>query len=68
MLVLAACNSDEDTSKPADEPDKTEDGEGKRRGRCRGRCEEPASDDLFSVVLTMKAMLLKEELYKCTCK
>lgn len=52
MLVLAACNSDEE-AKPADEPDTTETGteEDVEEGAAEEETEEPASDDLFSVVL-----------------
>lgn len=59
MLVLAACNSDEDTSKPADEPDKTEDGGEKEDDGAEENAEEPASDDLFSVVLDNEGEAIK---------
>ncbi|SFQ23951.1 peptide/nickel transport system substrate-binding protein [Psychrobacillus psychrotolerans] len=59
MLVLAACNSDEDTSKPADEPDKTEDGGEKEEDGAEENAEEPASDDLFSVVLDNEGEAIK---------
>lgn len=59
MLVLAACNSDEDTSKPADEPDKTEDGGEKEDEGAEEDAEEPASDDLFSVVLDNEGEAIK---------
>ena len=51
MLVLAACSSDEDTSKPADEPDKTEEGAEEGKEGADEETEEPASEDLFPVVL-----------------
>lgn len=59
MLVLAACNSDEDTSKPADEPDKTEDGGEKEDDGAEENAEEPASDVLFSVVLDNEGEAIK---------
>lgn len=59
MLVLAACNSDEETSKPADEPDKTEDGGEKEDEGAEEDAEEPASDDLFSVVLDNEGEAIK---------
>lgn len=59
MLVLAACNSDEDTSKPADEPDKTEDGGEKEDDGAEENAEEPASDELFSVVLDNEGEAIK---------
>ncbi|QUG40855.1 oligopeptide ABC transporter substrate-binding protein [Psychrobacillus sp. INOP01] len=54
MLVLAACNSDDETAKPADEPDKTEEGaeeEGAEEEGTEEEAEQPASDELFPVVL-----------------
>ena len=51
MLVLAACSSDEETSKPADEPDKTEEGAEEGKEGAEEETEEPASEDLFPVVL-----------------
>ncbi|MER2172486.1 MAG: oligopeptide ABC transporter substrate-binding protein, partial [Psychrobacillus psychrodurans] len=53
MLVLAACNSDDESAKPADEPDKTEEGTGEKDTEegAEEEAEQPASDDLFPVVL-----------------
>ncbi|SDM45572.1 peptide/nickel transport system substrate-binding protein [Psychrobacillus sp. OK028] len=54
MLVLAACNSDDKTAKPADEPDKTEeDGTGEKDAEegTEEDADETASEDLFPVVL-----------------
>lgn len=49
MLVLAACNSDEEAT-PADEPEKTET-DVEEEEVTEEEAEQPASDDLFSVVL-----------------
>jgi len=51
MLVLAACNSDDESTKPADEPDKTEEGAEEGEEGAEEDAEQPASDDLFPVVL-----------------
>ena len=53
MLVLAACNTDKEPAKPADETDKTEEGtkEDDTDKDTEGEADETASDDLFPVVL-----------------
>lgn len=54
MLVLAACNSDDDSATPADEPEKTEEegtGEEEAAEETEEEAEQPASEELFPVVL-----------------